>query len=772
MSDVIKFANYETLVSILTTINQQVSGMSTSEAELALNAVKNSGLYIASTSNSVLSSNVVNFPNTTASQAISEYISGGGTTAISGAAVGATGDATLAANIAIGQTGIGQLATGVYGVLSTPLPIALAAIAPLAGVALGSAAYTVVTGDTTFYEAIYDELKDRYPNIFLDNSDLVPAVSDVNGNTYYSNEFITAFKTIIDSGFLNSHTTSENDFNIPSFKTVTFNGFEEAVFTDEPITIHEAGGLRVTYPYFFITLDTDTPYTVSKRTYTYQEKTVEYYYFHSTITSLRLSGHDESYLDILNAARNSYVDNHKEDQRAWLMKYGIIEGHNQGVSTWTGNLYPDTITPINILTGYDEEGNPIYTPYYPISIPISEHGVSNDPAVNPNPAVNLDPATVVNLLINPVPDPSLYPETVPVSEPAPLPNPVPETQPVPLPDIDPSTEITQPEKNPDSPTDPTDSGTTPTPSIPVIPTLPSSATGLLHVYNPTQTQIDDFGSWLWTTFSGDLIDTLSKLFNDPMDAVIGLHELYATPAVSGSTTIRCGYLDSGIVSNFVGSRYTTINCGSVVVEEYYQNYLDYSPYTHCFIYLPFIGIVPVSSDDIVGNAVNITYHVDSYTGCCIAVITVAKSGYSSTVYQFEGNCAVEIPVSSGYQSSLMSGLLAVAGTAITSNPSIGLSASHIGRAGLGKNTVQHSGSFGSSYGAMGSKIPYIIVKRPVQKKVYNYSESYGFPAHKMVYVGNCEGFLRAQEVRVTSTTATNIEKDMIVNALKSGVYVK
>ena len=42
----------------------------------------------------------------------------------------------------------------------------------------------------------------------------------------------------------------------------------------------------------------------------------------------------------------------------------------------------------------------------------------------------------------------------------------------------------------------------------------------------------------------------------------------------------------------------------------------------------------------------------------------------------------------------------------------------------------------------------------------------------MVTVSNCIGYLKAREVRVTSTTATNVEKQMIVEALKSGVYVK
>ena len=88
-----------------------------------------------------------------------------------------------------------------------------------------------------------------------------------------------------------------------------------------------------------------------------------------------------------------------------------------------------------------------------------------------------------------------------------------------------------------------------------------------------------------------------------------------------------------------------------------------------------------------------------------------------------------------------------------------------------KNTVAHSGSFGSSYGAMGIKKPYIIVKRPMQKKVYGYNKEYGYPAHKMVTIGDCSGYLRAKEVEVKSSTATEEEKKRIEILLKEGVYV-
>lgn len=783
MSDIIEFMDWTALSGTIATIGEQVAGLSPIEAEAALNAIKNGNLYIANTTTQAGSS-IINFPNSTAAEAAAGYIEAGGSTAVSGAATGATGASAETANLTLIE-GAGGTGTGIAGLLSMPLPTVAAAIAPLAGVAIGAGLYTL---SPDFWTKVSKTL---LPFCYPD-SELLPVTVDENGNTYYPKECIDALKDVF----------SELDFSSVGIPASESNPIKSLIYGDI-LTMSSKRNKMVSvsseapvYVYWRANSENSNdwaPYAISTKpfSYTYVSITTGSETTHNwnqgTHSQTTIDGVTYYMTQVLGTAGKNFWGDITPSINIYSISYNSIPNivdiiykgtikytsTVKGIDKWNGDTYPDNPPTMNVLNGYDENNEPKYTPYYPVSTPIGEPGVSNDPAVNPNPAVNPDPAPVINPVISPVPNPNLYPDTVPVPEPAPVPNPVPEPQPVPEPDVDPSEDTdTTPDKDPTTPKDPTDGGTTPTPVIPTIPTLPSAATGLLHVYNPTQSQIDSFGSWLWSTFSGDLIDTLSKLFNDPMDAVIGLHELYATPAVSGGATIRCGYLDSGINANLVGSRYTTINCGSVVVEEYYQNYLDYSPYTSCFIYLPFIGIVPVSSDDIIGNAVNITYHIDSYTGCCIAVVTVAKSGYSSTVYQFEGNCAVEIPISSGYQSSLMSGLLAVAGTAITSSPAIGMTAAHMGRAGLGKNTVQHSGSFGSSYGAMGNKVPYIIVKRPVQKKVYNYSKSYGFPAHKMVYVGNCQGYLRAKEVRVTSTTATNVEKDMIVNALTSGVYVK
>lgn len=349
--------------------------------------------------------------------------------------------------------------------------------------------------------------------------------------------------------------------------------------------------------------------------------------------------------------------------------------------------------------------------------------------------------------------------------------------------------------------------------------VPASGSGLIHVYNPTPGEFVGFGNWLWVTYADATID---KIWNNPFDGIIGAHELYATPQTDGRDNIRSGFLVCPVTSDLVRQRYTEIDCGTVIVPEFYGNYFDYSPYSQAYIYLPFIGINEVSIDDIVGHAVNIRYRVDAYNGSCIAMIYVAKSGYRNLCYQFGGNCAVEVPLAGGSQAAIKAGMLqaeaysraAIQSAQIQKTASIGSGilngaagssfagplAGIIGALAGGtsgyiqgsanvaaaklqgqamqeaaryanKSSVQHSGQFGASHGAMGLKNPFIMIRNPIQVKVVNYNNDYGFPAHKRVIIGGCTGYLRVREVNVISAHATNEEKRAIEEELKAGVYV-
>lgn len=323
-----------------------------------------------------------------------------------------------------------------------------------------------------------------------------------------------------------------------------------------------------------------------------------------------------------------------------------------------------------------------------------------------------------------------------------------------------------------TPTDIPDTGTGETPPT-VIPV--GSASSLWKIYNPTQAQIDSFGSWLW---SSNLVDQIKKLFNDPMQAIIGVHKVFATPSVGGTATIKVGYLDSEVTSNWVDNQYTTVNCGSVSLKEYFGNVFDYAPYTKVQLYLPFIGIVDLDVGDVMRSTISVVYHVDVLTGACLADVKVNRDGVGGVLYQFAGSAIVSYPVSSGTYLGVIAGIGAVATGAVASIMTGGLAGAALGVAGTATGlahlhaNVGHSGGFSGCAGAMGSKKPYLIVSRPQIAMADNYQHYTGIPANSKVILGNCSGYAKVKSVYVNSITrATEEEKNMIEAQLKAGVLV-
>lgn len=320
-------------------------------------------------------------------------------------------------------------------------------------------------------------------------------------------------------------------------------------------------------------------------------------------------------------------------------------------------------------------------------------------------------------------------------------------------------------------TDPTppDTGEGNTPTV-VIPS--GSANALYAIYNPTQGELSSFGSWLW---SSNFVDQLLKLFNDPMQAIIGLHKVFAPPAISGTSTIKVGYLDSGVSSNVVGNQYTTIDCGSVSISEYFGNVFDYDPFTQIYIYLPFVGIERLDVGEVMRGSVGVKYHVDVLTGACLAEITVIRDGAGGILYTFAGNCAVQYPVSSGSYMGIVASLASIAGGVVGTIASGGALAPVAMGAVSGimnaHTRVNHSGAFSGNAGAMGVKTPYIIITRPQTCLADNFPAFNGYPANKTTTLSACSGFVKCETCHVENIPATDTELSEIEMLLKAGVLI-
>lgn len=310
-----------------------------------------------------------------------------------------------------------------------------------------------------------------------------------------------------------------------------------------------------------------------------------------------------------------------------------------------------------------------------------------------------------------------------------------------------------------------DTGEGNTPPV-VIP--PGSAEALYKIYNPTESQINSFGAWLW---SSNFVDQLLKMFNDPMQAIISLHKVFCSPSIGGSANIKVGYLDSGVASNYVDEQYVTVPCGSVQLNENFQNVFDYPPFTEVSLYLPFIGIVRLDTNDVMRGTITVTYHVDVLTGSCLAEVSVIRDMYGGVLYQYAGDCSVHYPLSSGSYMGIVGALLGVAGT-VASGGALAPMALGVASGVMGaRSSVERSGGFSGNAGAMGSKKPYLIIQRPQTNMPTDFNKFIGKPSNETVKISECTGFISCVEVHALNTICTESEINELITLLKSGILI-
>lgn len=312
-------------------------------------------------------------------------------------------------------------------------------------------------------------------------------------------------------------------------------------------------------------------------------------------------------------------------------------------------------------------------------------------------------------------------------------------------------------------------GTTEDVNIPNLPTLSAVDTGLISLFNPSSAQLKTLANYLW----GDIFDlsTWKKIFADPMDAILGLSIVPVNVPRSGSASLTIGNISTGITLPKVSSQYVTVDCGTINVNEYWGAYLDYSPYTQAEIYLPFIGIHPMTIDDIMGKPVHVVYHIDVLSGACCAYI---KCG-GSVLYSFVGQCSCSIPISSNDWTNVINGTISIAASIGTMVATGGASAPMAipGMAATATNslkpTVEKSGAMGGMGGMLGVQNPYIILTRPKQAIPAYQNRFTGYPSFITKSLSECSGYTEVESIHLENVPATDGELQEINDLLKSGV---
>lgn len=332
--------------------------------------------------------------------------------------------------------------------------------------------------------------------------------------------------------------------------------------------------------------------------------------------------------------------------------------------------------------------------------------------------------------------------------------------------------------------------------------------GFVTLYKITMAQLQTLADEI---YSDNIWQIVKNWWNKPNDMIAGLMLLPITPAGGAVYKPKVGTHTFNVSLPIVAKQYKEVDCGSLYIKEYYGGALDYSPYTHIQIYLPFIGLKELDVDEVMGKWLYVKYRIDVYNGDCIAFVKVGDgtAGSASIRYTFSGNCGQQIPTSGADFSAVINGCIQFATVAVASIISAGAAGSAAGTAALNKgasiaeasmvaesakvtaNTiaaqdigaaavnnvmnakprVDRAGSIGCSLGQMGVLKPFIILTIPRQSLPAGYSKFHGYPSNISGTIGSFSGYTVVDTVKLQGIPGTDGEIAEIENILKGGVIL-
>lgn len=332
--------------------------------------------------------------------------------------------------------------------------------------------------------------------------------------------------------------------------------------------------------------------------------------------------------------------------------------------------------------------------------------------------------------------------------------------------------------------------------FPALPTNTVSDSGFVTLYAPTAAQLKSLADYLWSdTFS---LDSFKKLFNNPMDCILGLSLVPVNLPHGTAKEITVGNLVSTVSCDTCTTQYVYVDCGSIEVspESFTNSYLDFSPYTQIMLYLPYIGTQPLDTDEVMGSTIHVRYHIDVLTGamCCFVKITnknpISGSSATHVLYTYMGQCCESVPLSSDQWGNTIGAIMQAAaaiGGVVATAASGGAAApaaaatlttattATVNAATSMKPTVNHSGSLGGGGGMMAQRTPKLIMKAPYISKPSKQQNYTGYPVNQTKKLSACSEFTQVQNINLVISAegvgATQAELTEIENLLISGVYI-
>lgn len=340
--------------------------------------------------------------------------------------------------------------------------------------------------------------------------------------------------------------------------------------------------------------------------------------------------------------------------------------------------------------------------------------------------------------------------------------------------------------------------------IPSAPTVTAVGAGFITLYSPSKTLLnllaDEF-------FADNVLDIVKNYFSSVQEMVAGLSIVPFFVPVSGFAHHKIGLFESSISLPLVSSQFVDVDCGSVAINRYFNNFLDQAPNTKIILYLPYIGYQELNADEVMDNTISVKYRCDILSGACVAFVSLGTGGSGAAatrvIAQFSGNVITQVPVAAASYDEMVSNAINIltASVGIAAGAAIGgagLGAAPVAQAtagasrtssaigaqvgmGMGgtaanmvmsmKPTFSRNGTPGSTAGYMSVQTPYLIKIVPRDAVASNHIQLKGYPSNYGGPLGSLSGYCEVSEIQLNGINATVDELTEIYSLLKGGVVI-
>lgn len=298
---------------------------------------------------------------------------------------------------------------------------------------------------------------------------------------------------------------------------------------------------------------------------------------------------------------------------------------------------------------------------------------------------------------------------------------------------------------------------------------------------------------------GDKFENMGNLIQENTVSVfmlpVDIEETGAVPFNVGTKAIR----NTDVVGNW--GKPTSVDTTNLInkytkeyvyplgtISHYYDNFLDFAPYSTASLYIPYIGKVEipinlVQSTSTDQKQLSLSIRLNRTNGDILCILL----SNNIPLCRWQGNCARSIALSvndnsailqnqfSRLVSSFSSGLGAL-GAAATGN--VGGATSNLGQmfaapmaSGAPITTSSHmigNAPETGDVGWMDSQLITLTVERPIWWKPYDYGDLIGYPTRKIAKLATVSGFAKVPNIHIRCS-ATESEKERLKTMLAEGV---